>query len=447
MIHGTAGLPGPTSKVAAGAIIVARGFLLPAMPAFLARFSVLAARSDAVLIALRWGLIVLAAAGLALAQHWLAAPGLPLAPLLLILLALSGWNALAGWRLARRPVSGHALALDALVDIMALTALLFFSGGANNPLTALYLLEIVAAAILLPAALTWLVAAAALAGYTFLLWFFLPLPGLPADPAFVFRLHIFGMWLTFGLSALLIAGLLGRLVATLRRRERELAQVRERQLRDEQLVALGTLAAGAAHELGTPLSTLRLLVDELAAGAPAGTPLSDDCRLMRAQLDACRAALSRLRQSAGVGEGGDTLAAQCRRVLDNWQVARPDVRAVFRVDLGPERAALADPTFAPALLNLLNNAADASPEAVEVGVSEEAGWLRVAIANRGELSPAQLAAIGRPQESAKPGGLGLGVFLAQATLERLGGTVRLDNRDGGGVIATVCLPLDGGGLR
>lgn len=416
------------------------------MPPFLPRLlSAAATRPDAVLIALRWGLIVLAATGLALAQHWLAAPGLPLLPLLLILLVLSGWNAVAGWRLVHRPVSFHALALDALVDIMGLTALLFFSGGANNPLTALYLLEIVAAAILLPAALTWLIAAAALAGYTFLLWFFLPLPGLPDNPAFVFRLHVFGMWLTFGVSACLIAGLLGRLATTLRRRERELARVRERQLRDEQLVALGTLAAGAAHELGTPLSTLRLLVDELAAEVPAGSPQAADLSLMQTQLDACRAALSRLRLSAGVGDGGDTLAAQCRRVLDNWQAARPDVRARFHVDIGPARAALADPTFAPALLNLLNNAADASPEAVEVSVREDGACLRVEIANRGALSPAQLAAIGQPLDSAKPGGLGLGVFLAQATLERLGGSVRLDNREGGGVIATVRLPLAGGG--
>lgn len=399
------------------------------------------------LIILRWIFLVLATLGMWIAWQGFDLP-MPVAPLSASLVVLACANALFSWQMQRGLASGDAIdvAMQLLIDITALSAMLFFTGGANNPLVSLFLLIIIVAAVLLPRGLVWLVSLAAVASYSLLTYFYLPLPGPPGDPMFTLRLHLFGMWATFVVSAILIAGLVSRMAVELRSRDRELSRSRETQLRDERLIALGTLAAAAAHELGTPLGTLRVLIDELKHDYQDDDLLAADLQLAAEQVAVCRRALERMRESAGMadsqhGQSPQPLAVLFARMMEHWSALKPAALVQYSTDLEAAPAGHFDPTFAPALLSLLNNAVEASPEPVEVQAVWAAGWLEITIANRGpNLSSEQLAALGEPMLSSKPDGMGLGVFLANATLERLGGAVSLVNRQGGGVLAIVRMP-------
>jgi two-component system sensor histidine kinase RegB len=139
--------------------------------------------------------------------------------------------------------------------------LLYLSGGAANPLISLLLVPVTVAALSLSGTLTAAVAALSIALYTFLVWFYLPLSVADAERAT--RLHLAGMWLTFVVSVAMIAWFIARMTASVRERDRHLAAAREKALRDERVVALGALAAGAAHELGTPLATIAVVIGDL----------------------------------------------------------------------------------------------------------------------------------------------------------------------------------------
>lgn len=394
------------------------------------------------LLALNWGFILLASLGLlAAAQDGLALPWLPM---LATLATLALGNALAAlWARRASGVPTWALTTALALDCTALGVLLFFSGGANNPLVTLYLLPLVYAALTLPRRQAWLLAVLAVADYTFLMDFFIPLPGSHSDPALAFRLHTVGMWATFCGAAALMVGLIGKMTHELRARDRALREFREKQLRDEQWVALGTLAASAAHELGTPLSTLAVLIGEWRHTPLDNPDLHEDLALMQAQVNACKAALNRLTSEAGVARGETRQAADLymTQLLRQWRTLRPHVAARYQPDPGPAPRLALDAGITAALLNLLNNAADASPQEVDIDTDWSGAAFCLTIRNRGPgLSPQLLAAAGAPGAPSSKGGLGLGVALAHATFERLGGEVRLRNRAGGGVEATVILP-------
>ncbi|SCK15908.1 ATP-binding protein [Vogesella sp. LIG4] len=352
--------------------------------------------------------------------------------------------------LARRALGPRQLlALGLAGDVLVLTELLAFSGGAANPLASLYLLPVLFGALLLPARQAWGLALASLGAYAQLFAWHLPWPLAGDDAAYAFRLHQVGMWLTFAVSVLLLTLFVSYLVAQLQQREAALAAAREAQLRNEQLVGLGVQAAAAAHMLSTPLGTLTLLCDEMLHDASGAQ--RDDLLLMQRQLQLCREALVQLR--AGSSGEGEVLPV-CRQLelqLQGWHSTRPQVR-LLRLGLlegGP--ALRLDARFWPALFNLLNNAADAAGSGaadsceVELSVAVEGAWLRLDIHNRrGSLSAAQLQQAGlAPLDSGKPAGLGLGVLLSHATLSQLGGELKLDNDPAGGVRAIVRLPLDG----
>jgi two-component system sensor histidine kinase RegB len=369
---------------------------------------------------------------------------LPLDPLVAILAAMVVVTA-ATWlrpRLAA-PVREAELFAQLVLDVAALSALLYFSGGATNPFVTLYLLPLAFAAAALPAAYTWAMAALATACYTLLFFRHVPLP---PSHAHDFGLHVLGMWFGFVVSAALIAGFAVRMSATVRSRDRLAAEMRERGIREERVLALGTLAAGAAHELGTPLSTMAVLVKDLAPDRPVS---AERLEILRAQIARCKEILGSLSASAGAvraeGGGAEALDRWLEALVDKWRVVRPgiDVRARF-TGTSPAPRIVADQTLAQAIVNILNNAADASPQAVEIDGYWNDERLALEIGDRGPgLDPRIQSEVGHAPVTTKDGerGLGLGLFLAYTALSRFGGTVRLANREGGGVLCRVELPL------
>jgi two-component system sensor histidine kinase RegB len=389
---------------------------------------------------------------------------LPWLPLFFTIAALSALNLLTWLRLhSDRPVGNAELYAQLCADVLALAALVYFSGGSTNPFISLFLLPLVIAAATLPRAYTWGMAALTTLCYTLLMKFYVPLPrsvsALPNDPDMagmegmgqdmggmstdnIFNLHVIGMWLGFVLSAGIIAFFVVKMAQAVRERDDSLAKAREETLRNERIVALGTLAAGAAHELGTPLSTMAVVIGELGHEADLPPEWRESLTLLDGQVRNCRRILDKMLDDTH-NFTRQPLAQFLDETMEEWRLLRPATECRYHAE-GCGQAILpdADPALRASLINLLNNAADASPEWIEVAARCEGENLVLTINDHGPgLTPEAAARAGSAFFTTKTQGRGLGLFLANATLERLGGKVRLFNREGGGAATEVTLPI------
>jgi two-component system sensor histidine kinase RegB len=395
---------------------------------------------------LRWVALATMAGTIGVATLWLE-QSLALGPLGAVLATATALN-LWTWRRVRqrRPVGDRELFVHLLVDTGTLTGVLYLTGGWANPFVSLFLLPLVIAATILPARAAWTMAGATFVCYSLLGFFFVPLPHLHHGST-DFDLHVFGMWVSFTLSAGIIAYFVVRMAATLRDRDRQLAAERERTLRDQHVLAIGTLAAGAAHQLGTPLSTLAIALKELQLDRQNDPALCTDLERMRQQVGVCKNIISDLVAAAGQsrGESGKSEAVDAflSHTLDDWRALRPGVEIAIAFD-GPQPAPriLAEQSLRHTLVTLLNNAADASKDGIELVGSWSAESLAVEIRDTGSGVPGRvLARAGRAPTSTKGPGHGIGLMIANAALERLGGRVTLTNRREGGACTRLELPL------
>ncbi len=264
---------------------------------------------------------------------------LPFGPIAAIIGALAIVTLLSWLRVvgSARTVHPLELPLQLGVDVAALTALLYFTGGWTNPLVSLYLVPIAAAAAMLPARLAWSIAGAAVASYALIARFYLPLEPSHDAMAGTFALHVLGMWVTFVVAAALIAYFGTSMAASLRTRARALAAARETNLRNEQIIGVATLAAGTAHELSTPLSSIAIAAGELRDGA---TPAQRaDLDLIISQIEVCKDILRRLRGAAAPAHAvADTqpIGAFIDDVRERFHLLRPTVHARFGCDSAAE---------------------------------------------------------------------------------------------------------------
>lgn len=361
------------------------------------------------------------------------------------------------------PVYERELFFHLLFDVAIFAGLLYFSGGGTNPLIWFFLLPLIVTATILPQIYTWFMVGLTSAFYMLLIGYHVPLPNLPEpvqrsqipksvlelQPDYDLNLHTFTLWFGYVLIAGAVAYFVVEMTNTLRERERKLAQVREDALRDERVVALGTLAAGAAHEMGTPLGTIAILAHELQKeySPERFKDLSGKLAIIRDQIDRCKEALSVLSASAGElrAESGHlmTVAAYVNEVIRQWQRHQPDV--ALKIQAGgnePAPSLVADRTLTHALVNILNNAAEVSPESVELVARWTQSALILTILDRGPgINPKIIERAGNLPVSTKETGLGVGLFLAKATIARLGGTLQFYTRLEGGTSIRITLPL------
>jgi two-component system sensor histidine kinase RegB len=230
-----------------------------------------------------------------------------------------------------------------------------------------------------------------------------------------------------------------------------LAEARQKAIADEAVVRVGTLAAGAAHELGTPLATMAVVVGEMQRQlhtAPAGAT-AQDVEILAAQIDACRRTLSGLLAAAGQsraeGGGREPLDRFIVSVVARCRAANPGAAIECRCEgIEPAPEIFVERTLQQAFLNLLDNAVYASPQAVAADASWNEDELRFTVCDRGDGIPADvLPRLGKELFTTKPAGKGngLGLVLAATTVGRLGGSIRWRNRPEGGACADVLLPL------
>jgi two-component system sensor histidine kinase RegB len=392
-----------------------------------------------------------AGAGVACANEFFDT-GILVFPIIVTLGLLAGLNVLTWLRLkAPFVVSSVEIFIQLLLDIAGLTSLFYFTGGAANPFVWFYLLPLIIAATILPRTHTWIMAGITVACYSALFFFTVPIGSDPghAQHESGFQMHLFGMWLGFVMSAGFVAVIIVGMAHSLRERDRKLAEAREQALQSERLIALGTLATGAAHELGTPLGTMAILTAELEQEYtdPDYSELHRKLGILRGQISRCKETLSVISASAGAdrAESGHRMRVTdyLDQVIAEWREQRPDINLSVSI-ISPDVAAdiLAERTLSQALINILNNAADASPHDVSFQADWDNEQLDLEVADRGPgLATEVHNQLGKTPVTTKDEGLGVGLFLAQATIQRLGATLSINNREAGGTILRITLPL------
>lgn len=398
----------------------------------------------AALVRLRWLAIVAELAAALVARYALGLPvQLPWA-LGVVAVAAASNLALAWTSRGERPERfiGPALFFDALV----LTALLHVSGDTSNPFSIVYLVYVTIAALRTSPAWTSVITGGAIAGYG-TLFFRAGDAGAHAmhhhdhgahGAPDAFATHLQGMWLAFAITAVLIAFFVSRVA-------RALAAERERADRTARLVSVSTLAAGAAHELSTPLGTIKVAAGELERALTEASPEAQaDVRLIRAEVERMGDVLARLRQRSGTNEGEAPTAFPLSDLVREIERAFP--QAGERLEIAADEAELVLPrrSVVSAVTNLVKNALDAAQSGpIEVALRIEADRLRARVEDRGPGIPAEIEAqLGEPFVTTKePGrGMGLGVFLVRSLAESLKGSLVLRGREGGGTFAELELP-------
>lgn len=387
---------------------------------------------------------------------------LPWMALALLLLLFAAVIVTTWWRSHRpSPISDREFFAHLLVDVVIFSLLLYTVGGATNPFVSYYLVPVIIAAITLPRALTLLTGLLCLAAYTGLLFWHVQVPDLAPiqaeghtmHPADTLNIHIIGMWLNFAVSAVLIIWFVTRMAETVQAREQTLIQQKaaekERQLEDEQLLAVATLAASATHDLGTPLNTVRLIADDWrrVATTAVNREYQEDMKTIASQVERCQETLKNLTQTARNLSTQQWIQTTARpyftELVDRWLLMRPDVVAHCDIDNGVDDEPVRfHPSLSASIHNILNNAADASPGSVAISIRWDSRQAVIEIRDQGAgIDLQRLASRGGMQVSEKPDGLGLGLFLSRAILSRHGGEMDIQPQPLGGTLATIRLPL------
>ncbi len=403
---------------------------------------------------------------------------LPEEQLWLVVVAIISVNIYTSMRLQTEdPVTELEIFSQITMDVLAIAAFMYLTGGASNPIIWVFLLPLIVTAIMLPQSYAWYMVVLTTSMYTVLIAYNIPLPSIEPhipDPDLLhpdmahykmlleahamrdsdyFNLHMFGMWFGFVFSAGLVAFFVVELAKTLRVQERSLAVARENSLRDEKVVSLGTLAASAAHDMGTPLGTIAIVAHELEQEYPVHRfpDLHDKLHIMQQQLNRCKQALSVMSASAGEmrAESGRIMRVTdyLDGVFNQWRAHKPEIKLNIFIDPGvaEEAEIISERTLTHALINILNNAVDASP-GNEQGIEFHADWditqLTIKIRDFGPGFPQELVEYaGKQPVVSKKHGLGVGLFLTYSTINRLGGKINLYNMESGGACVEINLPL------
>jgi len=359
--------------------------------------------------------------------------------------ALAAFNLWAAWR-ARRTRHAHPaeVLLHVAVDMLVLGWLIAWAGGAMNPFAPLFLIPVALVAPSLPA--RWVLATALLACacYAASAWYGKPLPHLDGLFDSAFDLHLAGMAVMFVISAAVVTFFLVHIGRALRERERELALLREQWARNEGILALATHAAAVAHELNTPLATLTLMLEDQLERLPAHGDEHAEAAAMAGLVDACRDRVRELAAPADALPGeAQGVAHALEAAVARWRLVRPAIELERSGAVAAPPDVVFDAGIGHLLQVLLNNAADAGERSGDARVAlhlETAGEVLVGFV-RDHGPGFNRERSGGLFRSSKPDGLGVGLALSHATVERLGGELRMEAVAGGGTLVRFRLPL------
>ena len=361
------------------------------------------------------------------------------------------------WRLRRSwVVSNSELFFHVLLDVVFLIILLLNTGGASNPLISYLLVLLALTATLLPRVFVNSFAIGSILIYSSFLLLDLTADqemgsGIEAEQM-TFQLHLIGMWVIFLVSAILISVLITLMASAIQIRELNLAEARETELRNEQLVGIGTLAAGTAHALGTPLSTMAVLLtelDKLSAAELKQGDIKEDISLLKQQVTRCKHSLTQLTRYYNKDNHEQVEHVSLKEFVSDIQDyivnIHPRASIVFKFDDSTPSDVMSDLSFKHAVINIIENGIKAAKEKVEVQFTVNTGesaLFQISIQDDGPGIPAEVMEnMGEPFISMGKKSMGLGIFLANAAVKRLGGSIEMVNLKIGGALTVIKLPL------
>ncbi len=402
------------------------------------------------LIQLRWIAVVGQIVTILVVHLGLEVP-LPLKSLALVLIFLIVFNLISGLRRhIAADVSNTELLIALLVDVATLTAQLYLSGGATNPFIFLYLLQVILGAVLLD---TWSVWAMVMITCTCLIGLSAFYDRLIIPPQYHGNFlvpYIAGLLTCFALNAALLVLFITRINRNLRARDARLAELRERAAQEEHIIRMGLLASGAAHELGTPLSTVAVILGDWRRMAPfaGNAEMLGELDEMQTQIRRCKEIVSGVLLSAGDARSESATDTTIRtfldQLVDEWRASRSAAQLTYDDQVGHDMRIVSDTAIKQMIHNVLDNAFEASPAWVGFSARRNRERLELVVTDSGPgFAPAMLAELGKPYQSTKPRpGAGLGLFLATNVARTLRGSVCARNRPDGGAEVTLSLPLD-----
>jgi len=360
--------------------------------------------------------------------------------------ALTAWIAVAcyapllifGFYHSRHGMQPIHLVIHLLFECQILTIFLFFTGGASNPLISYLLILIVFAAYNLSRLWVWLIAITCILDYSILTQFYQPLQlsisshhlANQTDQQSFLDWHLAGMWLTFLVSAITLTLLIPALMQSTIRKRQQLTELREKQLKNEQLIGIATLAAGTAHEMGTPLMTMEMILNDSIEHQLALN--EGDTELLHQQVMICRQALQRLALAGrNIHNEAESINAShwLTTLLHRWRLSQPNA-LWFNAGLEHQVDIRKSPLLDQALLNLLDNAAQAGSKTIELSseVIDQQWSLTI---HQPDTQASQHLQQHHLFSSHKKHGIGLGLYLSNASIEQFDGQVHLvANRDG-----------------
>ena len=354
----------------------------------------------------------------------------------------------AGFLQSRKGLNPNHLALHLIIEVQLITLFLYFTGGAGNPLISYFLVLIVIAAYNLNKLWVWLIACACIIDYSLLTQFYQPLElsmpshhlaGSGHDQGYLILWHLAGMWLTFVVSAIALSLLIPALMETTVKKRQQLTELREKQLKNEQLIGIATLAAGTAHEMGTPLMTMEMLLnDSLEHEVPLN---QQDRELLHQQVMICRQALQRLALAGrDINTNDEYINADqwLSSLLHRWRLSQPNAlwsNKGFEQKVNIRKSPLLD----QALLNLLDNATQAGKETIELSSKVTTQQWQLTI-HQPDPQAAQHIQQEHLFNSQKEHGIGLGLYLSNASIEQFNGQVHLAANHDGSTSCIISLP-------
>jgi len=379
--------------------------------------------------------------------HYFLHIALPLTTMFSVLLLLVIINCLSFYRYKfQENISDKSLFIELLFDVIALTSQLYFSGGISNPFISLFLLQVIIGAILLQRIYAWLIAIITILCYIWLSFNYQELHAFHhhEEEGNLFNLHLHGMLISYIFAAILLLIFVTKIIKNLREGDEKINFLKRKSLEKEQVIRMGLLATGAAHELSTPLSTISVILGDWKE-MNLKKDLIEDVEMIETQLSRCKKILSKILIDSGKERLNQATIVPVKEVFDKfikeWTESRKPENLIYDFEGKSDKKILLDDILTQAFFNIFDNALEASPAFISVSVLVTNDNIVVSVEDKGKGFDYEIIKqIGKPNLTTKNSS-GLGLFLALNTLHRIDGDLKIENLSAGGAKVLITIPL------
>jgi len=381
-----------------------------------------------------------------LISHYFLQLELPLGKMFFVLLLLTIVNCTSFCRYKfQRNISNKSLFIELLFDVAALTAQLYFSGGISNPFISLFLLQVIIGAILLQRIYAWAIAAITIICYIWLSFNYLELHAFHHhEDGNLFNLHLHGMLISYVFAAILLLIFVTKIIKNLKEGDEKINLLKRQSLEKEQVIRMGLLATGAAHELGTPLSTISVILGDWKE-MNLKKDLLEDVKVIEAQVFRCKKILSEILTNSGKQRLEKARITPVKKafgdLIKEWIESRKPQNLIYNFEGNSDKKILLENILTQAFFNIFDNALEASPSFVSIKVLAKENEICTTVEDQGNgFDPEIIKQIGKPNLTTKNSS-GLGLFLALNALQRINGDLKIENLLPSGAKVLVTLPL------